>query len=331
MLVTASVRVTTGTKDFSGSWTDGAITKWLKQLVWHVEPSAPNAANASIKSEAKYICSRRKRLQAREIWPWGKGVFAGALGRYWIGPSSFGVRNAAVIALRVLTVLQWQSSQWVENLVYGQAVQEVGSKGEETRPSKRSGGMSSKSSQKQARTLCWTLFGLALFPSLPPQASASDTGSVVGIYGDDEAGKTLRELFNKVSRFSLSIWCSRTHVPFDSSSPRSIKTCSDQAASQHKLLGGSHSTLLISNLLEMEIILKSSICELHFLSLSPWVARDWRFTTVSKSSIEDLDMLGVRGAGRPTCDQVVIWWSTNMIFWRGRNTCVFVRLPTEKL
>eukprot|EP00434_Breviolum_minutum_P028357 symbB.v1.2.025088.t1/scaffold2313.1/size127079/9 len=50
-------------------------------------------------------------------------------------------------------------------------------------------------------------------------------GSVVGIYGDDEAGKTLRELFNK-------------------------------AASQHK---------------------------------------DWRFTTVSKSSIEDLDMLGVRG------------------------------------
>ena len=87
--------------------------------------------------------------------------------------------------------------------MYGQAVQEVGSKGEETRPSKRSGGMSSKSSQKQARTLCWTLFGLALFPSLPPQASASDTGSVVGIYGDDEAGKTLRELFNKVSRFSL--------------------------------------------------------------------------------------------------------------------------------
>jgi len=50
-------------------------------------------------------------------------------------------------------------------------------------------------------------------------------GSVVGIYGDDEAGKTLRELFNK-------------------------------AASQHK---------------------------------------DWRFTTVSKSSLEDLDMLGVRG------------------------------------
>lgn len=70
---------------------------------------------------------------------------------------------------------------------------------------KRSGGMSSKSSQKQARTLCWTLFGLALFPSLPPLASASDAGSVVGIYGDDEAGKTLRELFNKVSRFSLSI------------------------------------------------------------------------------------------------------------------------------
>ena len=89
MLVTASVRVTTGTKDFSGSWTDGAITKWLKQLVWHVEPSAPNAANASIKSEAKYICSCRKRLQAREIWPWGKGVFAGALGRYRIVWPSF--------------------------------------------------------------------------------------------------------------------------------------------------------------------------------------------------------------------------------------------------
>lgn len=99
----------------------------------------PECGDASIRSEAKYICSCRKRLQAREIWPWGKGVFAGALGRYRIAWPSFfwsGVRNAAVIALRVLTVLQWQSSQWVENVVYGQAVQEVGSKGEETRPSK---------------------------------------------------------------------------------------------------------------------------------------------------------------------------------------------------
>ena len=85
------------------------------------------------------------------------------------------------------------SSQWVVNVVNGQAVQEVGSKGEERRPYKRRG----MSSQKQARTL--------FFPALPPLSSISDTGSVVGIYGDDEAGKTLRELFNKVSRFFLGI------------------------------------------------------------------------------------------------------------------------------
>lgn len=129
-------------------------------------------------------------------------------------------RNAYSASMTKLSV-GCERCVWMDR----QAVQEVGSKGEETCPSKRSGGMSSKPSQKQARKLCWTLFGMISYTSTTISlSSTSDTGSVVGIYGDDEAGKTLRELFNKVSRFSLSIWCSRTHVPFDSSSPWSIKT-----------------------------------------------------------------------------------------------------------
>ena len=180
----------------------------------------------------KTLSPRNMALRQRSF-RWSIGKISDTLAKFFWGA------DAAVIALRVLTVLQWQAlsglwTLWMDRpckKLDRKAKKDVLTNGGECRARNKPGHCVGR---------CLVLFSCTsttIFHQWHRQRG--------GYLWRRRSWKDFEGALQQGEPFFLGIWC-RTHFPFlIQAAPEVPKLASDQAASQHKLLGGSHSTLLI--------------------------------------------------------------------------------------